>query len=272
MNRDKFLEKSRSIHGYKYEYIDIPEKIIYDDVISIIYDGLLYKQKVKKHLIGKCPEKNTPKKDTETFIEESKLVWGDRFDYSMLEYNGSLKKIRIYDKQNNRFIEQEAFSHLQGKEYKTMDNDEFIESSKLVSDYKYSYEDCNYINKTTKVDILCEEHGVFSVLPFNHLNYGQVCNKCLFSDFNRDTKKFLNKYELPYSQQFKFSDMNLPFDFYLKSYRTCIDFTYEDTDENDFIKLEYCEDNYISLIKIRPNQLENINSILYENLKTWINI
>jgi hypothetical protein len=39
---------------------------------------------------------------------------------------------------------------------------------------------------------------------------------------------------------------------------------------NDKIKNDYCEDNYINLIRIRYNQIDDINNILYENLKNHI--
>ena len=89
MIRNKFIEKARNIHGYKYNYIDIPDKITHKDYIEIEYNGTTYKQRVSKHLMGKCCEKNNDKKTTDEFISESKKVWGDRFDYNGFEYNGS---------------------------------------------------------------------------------------------------------------------------------------------------------------------------------------
>jgi len=39
---------------------------------------------------------------------------------------------------------------------------------------------------------------------------------------------------------------------------------------NDKIKSDYCEDNYIDLIRIRYNQIDSINDILNECLKNKI--
>ena len=96
MTKDEFLEKARNKHGYKYVYLNLKEKIKLSDYIDIMYDGIMYKQNVYKHIsLGRCPEKNTPRKTTEQFIEESKKIWGDKYDYSLTEYNGALKKVKI---------------------------------------------------------------------------------------------------------------------------------------------------------------------------------
>ena len=286
MNKSKFLERARDVHGYKYRYIDIPEKITYRDYIKIEIDNINYIQRVNKHLDGKCPEKNTQKKTTEQFIEESKLIWGDRFDYSDSEYSGALKKIKIFDRYLGIFINQLPTLHLSGHEVKNITNDVFINLSKLVSDYKYSYDKCMYINKTSKVTLICTDHGEFRVLPFNHLSYGQVCKKCEATTFNKYIKKFLNFNNISFYQEHKFIDCNFPFDFYLPKYRAVIEFdgiqhyepvdrfgglkAYESLKINDKIKNDYCEDNYIDLIRIRYDQIDRIFDILKESLKNKI--
>ena len=286
MNKYKFLEKARNIHGYKYGYIDIPEKLNYRDYIKLEIDNIIYRQRVNKHLEGKCPEKNTQKKTTEQFIKESKLIWGDRFDYSGSVYSGALKKIKIFDRYLGIFISQLPTLHLSGHECKNITNDVFIDTSKLVSDYKYSYDKCEYINKTSKVTLMCPDHGEFSVLPFNHLSYGEVCKKCKETTFNKNIKKFLNCNNISFYQEHRFIDCNFPFDFYLPKCRTTIEFygiqhyepithfggseSYNRLKVNDKIKSDYCEDNYIELIRIRYDQLDRVFDILKESLKNKI--
>jgi hypothetical protein len=269
MTKQKFLDRARDQHGYKYKYIDLSDKITLKDYINIEHDSIIYTQRVNKHLLGKCPEKNTPKKTTQDFINESKLVWGDRFDYTYTVYDGALNRVKLYDKYNNQFIEQIAVLHLSGSEVKSMNESDFIEKSKIISDFRYDYTKTNYINKTTKVLINCPTHGDFEVLPFNHINYGEVCKKCLFTKFIKKVKKFCSENDISVNIQHKFDDFNIPFDFYIYPLRIIIDFTYDDLDQvklNDKIKNDYCEDNYINLIRIRYDQLDNINKILYEYL------
>lgn len=286
MDKQTFLQKSRDLHGYKYQYINIPEKIKLNDYIELEYDGALYKQRVSKHLLGKCPEKNTPKKSKEQFIKESLEVWGDRFDYSECEYVNANSKIRFFDKVNNRHVEQVASLHIQGFEPKKMDEDSFIIESELVSDYKYGYANCVYKNKTQKISLNCPIHGEFEVRPFDHLNYGVECERCEDGIGKKYISRFLDRHKISHYKEYKFSDCRnnspLPFDFYIPSMRTCIEFdgiqhfqpseffggveTFEKLKRNDGIKSDYCEENYINLIRIRHDQLNKVEEILWRNL------
>ena len=56
--------------------------------------------------------------------------------------------------------------------------DIFIKKSKEIHGNKYDYSLSDYINKRTRIKIICSEHGEFCQFPFNHLN-GGGCNKCL---------------------------------------------------------------------------------------------
>ena len=112
MKKIEFLERSREKHGYKYIYIDLPIIIKLSDKINIELNGELYNQTVSKHLMGRCPEKNIPRKTTDEFISESKKIWGDKYDYSLTEYTGSFQMVKIiYD---GVIYEQRASSHLSG--------------------------------------------------------------------------------------------------------------------------------------------------------------
>ena len=265
MTKQQFLDKARSIHGYKYKYIDLPDKITQNDIIKLEMNGISYIQRVGKHLLGKCPEKNTPKKTTQEFIKESKKIWGEyRFDYTNTVYNGALRKVKLFDKIKNIEIEQPALTHLHGSEMKNLKSDQFIEMSKLVSDYKYKYDKCEYINKTTKVTLICPVHGEFNILPFNHLNYGEVCKQCEITLIFKDIKKFLNKNNLSFYQQYKFNDFHQIFDFYIPSANILIDVS------DNKIKENYCEENYINLIRIKYDQIDDLYRILWDNLKIYI--
>jgi hypothetical protein len=286
MTKEEFLDRARNTHGYKYRYIDIPEKLTYRDYINLEIDNIRYRQRVNKHLDGKCPEKSTPKKTTQEFIEESKKIWGDRFNYNDTQYFGALKKVKLFDTKRGVFIEQTASLHLQGFESKSLDIEEFIQKSKLTSDFIYSYEECSYTNITTKIKLNCPNHGYFEVNPFLHLNNGLSCKKCDESIFTKKIKPILRKNNINYLQQHKFDDCKnhyqLPFDFYIPSKRTCIEFdgiqhfqpvehfggikAYEQLKQNDKIKNEYCEENYINLIRIRYDQIDKIEEILKNNI------
>ena len=59
MKKIKFLEKARNKHGYRYEYIDLPEIVLQRDYIKVKVNGNIYEQRVIKHLKGSRPELKT---------------------------------------------------------------------------------------------------------------------------------------------------------------------------------------------------------------------
>lgn len=112
MKKKEFLEKSRDLHGYKYDYIDLKDNFSVKDKIKILFGGEEYSQTVEKHLMGRCPEKNLNKLTTQEFIEKSKKIFGDKYDYSETEYKGSLENVKII--LDGFVYHQRAQSHLEG--------------------------------------------------------------------------------------------------------------------------------------------------------------
>ena len=55
--------------------------------------------------------------------------------------------------------------------------EDFIRESNLKHNNKYDYSKVFFINKTTKVCIICPKHGIFYMTPHNHI-IGQGCPKC----------------------------------------------------------------------------------------------
>ena len=345
MTKQEFLERARDTHGYKYEYPALTDKILSNQNIDIIFNNVLYKQKVVKHiLLGRCPEKNTPSKTTESFIEEAKKLWGNKYDYSLVEYKGALEKIKIL--YYNVIFEQVATSHIHGmapelnmnQEYfiklskekwgenkydysqvkytnahkkvkiiyngityeqnptnhliaaperkiLTKTTEQFINEAKLVHDNKFSYEKTIYTIASNKLIITCPIHGDFEQKALSHLQ-GSGCTHCNESKGEKAIVKVLNKYKINFDRQKKFSDCKniyeLPFDFYIPSRRLLIEFDgkqhYEPLDFfggeeafnrlkiNDKIKNDYCEDNYINLIRIKYTNIDIIEKILKESI------
>ena len=348
MRKEKFLEKARKVHGYKYQYPDLPEVVMQNDYIKILYNNVIYNQKVLKHFKGNRPELKTINKTTEQFIADSIKVWREKYDYSLTEYKNARTKVKIiYD---GIIYEQFPNSHLVGYPVEGyLDQEVFIQKAQKKWHNKYDYSSVKFKNANTKVEILfngdvyfqtphnhlkyapekrlfkkttsqfiedairvhgesrynydkviyttdrekviitCPKHGDFEQRPNQHLR-GVGCPHCNESKGEKEIVKFLSKYDINYDRQHKFIDckniFQLPFDFYIPSMRTCIEFDGEQhflplsffggqvaldrLKVNDKIKSDYCEDNYISLIRIRYDQIEDIYRILWDNLKTHI--
>jgi very-short-patch-repair endonuclease len=234
----KFLEKARSVHGYKYRYINLSDKIKTSDKIQLEYNGSFFTQTVSKHLMGKCPEKRVDKKTTSDFIKSAKNVWGEKYDYSLVEYNGSLNNVKIiYD---DVVYEQRASSHLDG----------------MAPEFRKTED-------SIIRDIIRENESI-----------GES-----------EISRFLDTYKLGYN--IKHNMDGVEFDFYLPKIRTCIEFDgiqhfqiikefgedlFNKNKINDKIKDDYCEDNFINLIRIGYHQVDDIYRILWDNLKEHIKV
>ena len=167
--------------------------------------------------------------------------------------------------------------------------EQFIKEANEVHDFKFSYEKTNYIKNQIKVIITCPIHGDFTQNPLSHLQ-GNGCSSCSESKGEKVISKYLDKNEISYYRQHKFHDckniFQLPFDFYLPKYRMIIEFdgkqhyepvehfggveAYERLKLNDKIKNDYCEENFIDLIRIRYDQIDRIYDILNESLRMKI--
>ena len=278
--KEIFINKSIELWGYKYDYSKV-DYVDYKTPVKIGYKGLWYSQTPNKHLQGKKIECQESRMSTDNFIILSKNVWRERFDYSDCEYLGTNVKVRLFDKLKNRWIEQVPKSHLKGFEVTKLSEEDLLLEFNLIHDYKYNYELIDYKHLNTEIIISCKEHGEFKLKAATHL-YGTCCSKCDEYQFTKIVKKFFKDFNLNYLQQHKFDYMNLPFDFYIPSKRTLIEFdgeqhfqpvehfgglkSYEQLKINDKIKNDYCEENYINLIRIRYDQIDKIEEILKNNL------
>ncbi len=123
----------------------------------------------------------------EDFIEKARLVHGDKYNYSLVEYLNSKTKVKIICEKHNIF-EQIPYAHLKGfgcakcgseamGNKRKLNNTTFIEKSKIVHGNKYDYSLVVYENDKTKINIICKKHGVFKQSAGGHLQ-GIGCQKC----------------------------------------------------------------------------------------------
>ena len=123
------------------------------------------------------------RKTTKEFIEQAKKIHGNKYDYSLVEYNTMKTKIKIICYNHGTF-EQRTDAHLSGQgcpmcNYEQKSNKtNFIKKAKKIHGNKYDYSLVRYKNNHTKVKILCHIHGIFKQIPNNHISKKQGCPKC----------------------------------------------------------------------------------------------
>lgn len=139
---------------------------------------------------------------TEDFINESKLIHGEFYDYSFVDYINKDIPVKIICPTHGEFFQCPGL-HKNGSRCqkcslsdKFLNREEFIKKSNDVHDLKYDYSKVDYINYVTKVDIICPLHGIFKQRPDNHINSKCGCKRCSFSCISKPEIKLFNELKI----------------------------------------------------------------------------
>jgi len=216
---DKFIRKCRMIHGELYHYDESTFTDMHTKTkITCPIHGEFW-QTPASHLNGKgCPKCSRGSKyTTEDWIEKSKTVHGETYDYSKSNYISTREKICIICPKHGEFW-QLPNKHLEGqgcpncsKEKRRYTIEQFIEMAKKVHGDKYDYSNSEYVNSRTKIKIICQKHGEFWMKPNDHLN-GQGCPKCgdeKMADKSRlNINEILNRFSKIYNDKYSYELWN----------------------------------------------------------------
>ena len=213
----KFINKAKVIHNSKYDY----SKTMFNGIknkIKIIcpihgeFEQTPHHHVTRKQGCPKCRYTNISKKTrgcVKSFINKAKLIHGDKYDYSLVEYVNRKTKVKIIC-QIHGIFEQEPHNHINGQEcgkchglHKT--SVDFITQAKLIHGDKYGYSLVEYVNRKTKVKIICTKHGEFKQLSYAHL-FGQGCPKC--TGLNKTTDEFISDAKLIHNNKYNYSLVN----------------------------------------------------------------
>lgn len=230
---DKFVEEAIKVHGDKYNY----DKVVYtrnNKKVEIFCNQCkkYFLQTPDHHLQGHgCPDccrRGHPggaNLDTEIFIDRSRQIHGNKYDYSRSNYTGAATKVIIICPKHGEFT-QRPQDHWNGRgcpkckeSIGEKDIEEYLTENKIRFIYQYKFYNCR--DKR--------------VLPFDF--YLPDYNMCIEFDgiqHSEPVKIFSGEQGL---QKIKYHDQ---------------------------IKTKFCHDNKIKLIRISYNEVMNINNILNE--------
>ncbi len=216
ITNDEYINRSRKIHGDKYDYIGkyLGMKTKVNMKCNIC--GLIFSQTPAAHihLENGCPGcAGNLKCDTLTFKKKAVSLNQDKFDYTFVDFNGYHNKILVICNDCCNIFSQTPDSHLHGygcsicagNQKKT--EEKFIEESLKKYGDDFDYTSVNFVNTRTKVDIICNKcKKTFSRLPSNHTSPTKMngCPHCagLFkinaeTFFSTAYKIYGDKYEYP---------------------------------------------------------------------------
>lgn len=158
-----------------------------------------------------------PGKRITNFVERAVCVHGEKYDYSLTEYQGALLKVKIICRSHGIF-EQGASKHLEGqgcskcakeknkppgKKPKLSENrDRAIEIHK--NKYDYSKTDFSFKKNGDKTIIICPEHGEFLQSLDKHINRGHGCSTCS-GNRKKTQEEFLNEVKDVHGELYDYS-------------------------------------------------------------------
>jgi len=193
LTTEEFIEKSRLVHGDKFDYSKVEYKNKDSKVVIICKIHGEFKQFPQSHYNGcgcqKCynDRRGNLRNNTEDIVERFKQLHGDTYDYSNVIYKGYHKNVTIVCNEHGEFKQTPA-NHLNkmsnGRGCKYCANnvnfttEQFISKAMKVHKNKYDYSRSNYINLDTDVVIICKKHGEFNQTPYRHINRQHGCESC----------------------------------------------------------------------------------------------
>jgi len=90
---------------------------------------------------------------------------------------------------------------------KNLTKEDFIKLAREKYGDKYDYSKVEYINQTTKVCIICPEHGEFYVKPYYHIHVKSGCKKCKIHEgaYKETTEQFIEKAKKVHGDKYDYS-------------------------------------------------------------------
>jgi hypothetical protein len=196
--KDTFICKAILVHGDKYSYdhvhyVDSRTKV----QIKCNTCHIILHQTPAHHLIFKTCSNCILLQRRDTFIQKSRDLYGDKFDYSLIKtVVGINVKVPLICKICNMQFSQYINSHLQGtygckncwKKSKRLDKDDFIKRCKILHKDAFDYSLVEFANTASKINIKCNVcKTVFEQQAGAHLYHE---HKCLVCTHNNQRKKF----------------------------------------------------------------------------------
>lgn len=241
-----FIEVCKLVHNNKYDY----SKSVYiqaetNMLITCPIHGDFY-QLPTSHINGKgcnkCGDISMAQKHaytTEEFINKSKQIHGNKYDYSKVHYISNKYKVIIGCPIHGDFL-QSPDKHLSGcgcrkcadvytANVRRKTTEWFITKAIQIHGMRYDYSKANYTGICNKIEIICNEHGSFFQSPRKHL-LGHGCPKCVSYKLENTISLLLDNNNIKYNKNYKefkwlINDINhsLELDFYIPEYNIAIE-------------------------------------------------
>lgn len=207
---EQFIEKAKTIHGNAFDY----SKTVYkgsQHKITVTCNScgkdIIYRPDNFLNLKQGCPFCN--KMTTEEFVEKLQNIYGDKYDYSKVEYVNKKTKVEVGCDLHG-YRKMLPYALLNGKGCPCCSKikrstEDFINEARAVHSDKYDYSQVKYVSSKTKVKIGCPLHGYYETTPDVHLK--SICPQCALDNRKISQDEFLKKAIAVHGDKYDYSGM-----------------------------------------------------------------
>lgn len=208
---EQVLNDFTRVHGDKFDYsnVDYVNNTTKIEVRCKKHD-FIFHPTPKNHRRGtqckKCGRESQIEKASkgkDKFIEEGIEIFGDKDDYSLVDYVNTKTKVDIicsihgkFEVQPDAYIRGLGCEECRRKKTKSTDKDMFLEEVYKIYGDKNDYSNTVVGDSRGKIDVVCKEHGEFIVYMSAHFS-GQGCPKCAMTNYSlirtKTTDEFINQ-------------------------------------------------------------------------------
>lgn len=211
-----FIEQAKAVHGDKYDYSLTEYKGKNSKVSITCSEHGEFQMLPSNHLKGQGCPKCSFTRTTEDFIRNARKIFGDRYDYSKVNYSSAQAFVTIICPEHGEFRIR-ACNHIQGHGCAKCSNNKkytaesFIEAARKAHGDFYDYSESVYVNSFSLVKIICPKHGPFMQRPTNHIK-GIRCPHCGGEiggkKISSNTEEFVRKARAIHGEKYDFSKVD----------------------------------------------------------------
>jgi hypothetical protein len=231
---EEFIADAVRVHGDTYDYSEVNYKYSKQKIVILCRKHGPFEQMPYSHLSGNgCPfcaaeeRSDRTRRSKDDFVKAVTDVHGDKYDYSKVEYRNNDTKVVIVCPEHGEFLKNPSKLLLgsgcpscgMDRKYKAsrLSREDFVRRAEQVHGKgRYDYSASDYKTSSTKLTVICPEHGPFLQKAGLHLA-GQGCPMCCESKGERSVAQSLDRLGVPYSRQYRDpnckTQIPLPFDF-----------------------------------------------------------
>jgi hypothetical protein len=212
------------------------------------------------------------------FIDRAKLIHGDKYDYSKVDYVNMITPVEIICPKHGSFW-QTPNGHVNSKRncpkcaHQSYPNkrDEVIEKFIKIYGDKYTYDKVVYKNNKTPIIVTCKKHGDFLIRPDN-FSHGHGCMKCSIEKKPQcnpwTNEEFIERAKNIYGDKFLYDKVEYK-NCNEKVIITCRKHGDFLVTPNNFLHGHSCPHCITSMMETHVKELLTENNIVFEQQKTF---